>query len=108
MWRLLVAVVLSLTTLGWPAATGTAYAALAQPAVGSLEADFNADGFVDLAIGAPFEDVGTMQDAGAVSVLYGSAGGLTGAGSQALWQGSSGAAGPRRGARPARARAGQR
>jgi hypothetical protein len=93
MWRLLVAVVLSLTALGLPAATETADAALAQPAVGSLEADFNADGFVDLAVGAPFEDVGAAQDAGAVSVLYGSAAGLTGAGSQAFWQGSGGAAG---------------
>jgi hypothetical protein len=93
MWRLLVAVVLSLTTLAWPAATGTADAALAQPAVGSVEADFNADGFVDLAVGAPFEDIGAAQDAGAVSILYGSAGGLSGVGSQAFWQGTGGAAG---------------
>jgi FG-GAP repeat len=40
--------------------------------------DFNADGFFDLAVGAPGEDVGSVADAGAVNLLYGSAGGLTG------------------------------
>ncbi|HWP66992.1 MAG TPA: hypothetical protein VNO26_13915 [Candidatus Limnocylindria bacterium] len=39
--------------------------------------DFDRDGFVDLAIGVPGEDVGTAVDAGAVNVLYGSAGGLS-------------------------------
>jgi hypothetical protein len=39
-------------------------------------ADFNDDGFGDLAVGVPFEDVGAIADAGAVHVLYGSAGGL--------------------------------
>ena len=38
--------------------------------------DFNGDGFADLAIGAPYEDVGSLTDAGAVNVLYGSGGGL--------------------------------
>jgi hypothetical protein len=37
--------------------------------------------------------VATARDAGAVSVLYGSAGGLTAAGGQAFWQGSGGMAG---------------
>src|SRR5512132_2219539 len=37
--------------------------------------DFNGDGFADLAAGASGEDVGSVHDAGAVSVLYGSAGG---------------------------------
>ena len=40
------------------------------------------DGFADLAAGASGEDVNGVRDAGAVSVLYGSAGGLTGTGSQ--------------------------
>ena len=44
-------------------------------AVGSLQADFDNDGFVDLAVGAVFEDVGSVGGAGAVNVLYGSAGG---------------------------------
>ena len=38
--------------------------------------DFNGDSFDDLAIGVPGEDVGGSADAGAVNVLYGSAGGL--------------------------------
>jgi hypothetical protein len=48
--------------------------------------DFNNDGFADLAAGAPFENVGSTVDAGAVSVLYGSAGGLTTTGSQLFTQ----------------------
>jgi hypothetical protein len=42
--------------------------------------DFNGDGITDLAAGAPFEDVGSILDAGAVSVLFGTADGLTGGG----------------------------
>jgi len=38
--------------------------------------DFNNDGFADLAIGARSEGVGDVCCAGAVNVLYGSAGGL--------------------------------
>jgi FG-GAP repeat len=56
-------------------------------------ATFDGDGFIDLAISVPFEDVATARDAGAVSVLYGSAGGPTIAGSQGFWQGTGGATG---------------
>jgi hypothetical protein len=52
--------------------------------------DFNADGFDDLAIGVPGEDVGIVVDAGAVTVLYGSVFGLTSVGSQTWHQNSSG------------------
>jgi FG-GAP repeat len=52
--------------------------------------DFDRDGFADLAIGVPHEDVGTIADAGAVNVLYGSIGGLTGTGSQIFTQNSPG------------------
>lgn len=45
--------------------------------------DFNGDGFDDLAIGIPFEDIGASNQ-GAVAVLYGSATGLTATGSQFL------------------------
>src|SRR6185369_11647957 len=38
--------------------------------------DFDGDGFADLAIGVPGEDVGAAVDAGAVNVLYGRAQGL--------------------------------
>lgn len=44
---------------------------------GALAAgDFNGDGCTDLAIGAPGQDIGTVIDAGAVVVLYGSELGL--------------------------------
>ena len=55
--------------------------------------DFNNDGFEDLAVGAPFEDVGTTVDAGAINVLYGSAAGLSVTGDQVFFQGSGGIAG---------------
>jgi FG-GAP repeat protein len=48
--------------------------------------DFNNDGFADLAVGAPGENVGSVADAGAVSVLYGSNTGLTTAGAQTFVQ----------------------
>jgi hypothetical protein len=38
--------------------------------------DFNGDGYADLAVGVPFEDIGPVVDAGGVNVLYGSASGL--------------------------------
>ena len=38
--------------------------------------DFDGDGYHDLAIGAPFEDIGTTSDAGSVHILYGSSSGL--------------------------------
>ncbi|MBL8767513.1 MAG: VCBS repeat-containing protein [Planctomycetes bacterium] len=44
--------------------------------------DYNADGFDDLAIGVPVEDISGVTDCGAVHVLYGGAGGLTSAGAQ--------------------------
>lgn len=39
--------------------------------------DFDGDGFADLAIGVPDEDVGTVVDAGTAHALYGSVDGLT-------------------------------
>ncbi|MFE2843112.1 FG-GAP repeat protein [Streptomyces scopuliridis] len=39
--------------------------------------DTDGDGYADLAIGAPGEDIGSVADAGAVWVLRGSPGGLT-------------------------------
>ena len=38
--------------------------------------DFNGDGFDDLAIGVPFEDIGDIQSAGATNILFGSVDGL--------------------------------
>ena len=55
-------------------------------------ADFDQDGFADLAVGAPREDIGATVDTGTVNVLYGSGSGLTATGSQAFSQGSGGIA----------------
>jgi hypothetical protein len=38
--------------------------------------DFNSDGYADLAVGIPYENVGTIVDAGAVHIFYGKIGGL--------------------------------
>jgi hypothetical protein len=48
--------------------------------------DFDLDGFDDLAIGIEGEDLGDLESAGAVAVLFGSASGLVTAGSLALTQ----------------------
>ena len=44
--------------------------------------DFNHDGYVDLTIGIPFEDIKNTIDAGGITILYGSKNGLTASGSQ--------------------------
>ncbi len=46
--------------------------------------DFDGDGRDDLAVGAPFDDIVDIVDAGAINVIYGASGGLTGTGSQLL------------------------
>ena len=48
--------------------------------------DINGDGRDDLAIGAFKEAIGSVKEAGAVTVLYGGSGGLTGTGAQQLHQ----------------------
>jgi hypothetical protein len=50
----------------------------------STSSDFNGDGFADLAIGAPAENVGPVARAGAVHVLYGTSTGLSASGSE-IW-----------------------
>ena len=49
-----------------------------------VKGDFNGDRYTDLAISAMYEDLGSVSNAGAVHVLYGSPSGLTAAGNQ-LW-----------------------
>jgi hypothetical protein len=63
-----------LTSVGDPA-QGEMGAAAAAPV--ALPFDFDGDGYADLAVGAPGEDVGSIRDAGIVQVLYGSASGPT-------------------------------
>jgi len=54
--------------------------------MGLAGGDLNDDGFEDLIAGAPWERVGTVALAGALSVIRGSAGGLTTAGGQLITQ----------------------
>jgi hypothetical protein len=94
MRRLPMVLVLALAAVVWPAVSVAAHAGTVAPAAaGSLEADFNDDGFADLAVGAPFEDIGAIEGAGAVNVLYGGAGGLSAAGNQQFRQGAGGVVG---------------
>ena len=76
-------------------AMGIACLWLGAPATapGAVRADFNGDGRDDLAVGAPNEDIGTIESAGAVNVLYGGAGGLSATGNQFWRQNSPGVLG---------------
>ena len=55
--------------------------------------DYNGDRHADLAIGTPYEDLGTALDAGNVTVLYGTAAGITTSHAQAWSQDSTGITG---------------
>ncbi len=55
--------------------------------------DFNGDGKDDLLIGVPNEDVGSIPNAGAVNVIYGSPSGLSATGNQIFTQDTAGIAG---------------
>ncbi|MER6136170.1 FG-GAP and VCBS repeat-containing protein [Streptomyces sp. NPDC001815] len=55
--------------------------------------DVNGDGYADLAVGSPGEALGTVDQAGAVTVLRGGPGGLTGTGAVAFDQDSADVAG---------------
>jgi hypothetical protein len=43
------------------------------PVDAAVHSDFNGDGYDDLAVGVPGEDIGGIEDAGAVHIFYGSA-----------------------------------
>jgi hypothetical protein len=55
--------------------------------------DFDNDGYDDLAIGIPGEDVGTIGNAGAVAILYGNYGGLYATGNVLFHEDTSGVPG---------------
>ncbi len=90
-----IAVLLALVVAVWPASSALAGGSTTTrgTAAGRMQADFNDDGFADLAVAAPFEDIGTVSDAGAVHVLYGTPTGLTATGTQLLTQDSPGVPG---------------
>lgn len=48
--------------------------------------DFDGDGYDDVAIGAPEDDIGSATGAGRVVIMYGSSGGLSGSSSEAFNQ----------------------
>jgi FG-GAP repeat protein len=65
-----------------------------EPSSGGVaKGDFNGDGFGDLAVGVPNEDVGTIPNAGAVNVLYGSSRGLAATNNQFWTEDSPGVVG---------------
>ncbi|WP_129841644.1 FG-GAP-like repeat-containing protein [Streptomyces sp. RFCAC02] len=55
--------------------------------------DADGDGYADVAVGLPGEDLGTVQEAGSVIVLSGTADGLTGRGARSFNQGVAGVSG---------------
>jgi hypothetical protein len=79
---LLIAAMLAGAVLSPRPARAATQASIAGP-------DFNGDGFADLASGIPGEDVDEAANAGAVEVVYGSAGGLSGQGEE-FWTQASG------------------
>ncbi len=55
--------------------------------------DANGDGYADIAVGIPYEDIDSGKDAGSVVQLYGGSGGLSGTGAQAFTQDTAGVPG---------------
>ncbi len=82
--RILVGTLLAASVAVAP--TGEAYAGA------TARGDFNDDGFSDLAIGVPSEDVGGDENAGRVHIIYGTADGPDSSDSQVWDQDSSGIA----------------
>ena len=82
--------------LALPAADpGGSRSSVAAPAQRATLADFDGDGFDDLAVGIPGEDLGAFDDnGGAVTVLYGSVSGLA-PGGEVFVQGRGGVGGTR-------------
>ncbi len=55
--------------------------------------DINGDGYADVVVGASGEDIGSARDAGSVTVLFGSATGLTTSGAKSYTQNTTGVPG---------------
>ena len=54
----------------------------------ATKSDFNGDGWGDLAVGVPLEDINGKIDAGGIEIIYGSASGLSNNGRQFITQDS--------------------
>ena len=89
-FTIVVAIGISSGTSGFAVASTRTADASAESLQADLNADFNNDGYADLAVGAPGESIGSIVNAGAVNVLYGSATGSTGTGSQFFTQNTAG------------------
>jgi hypothetical protein len=81
--RIVVAALSTVIAASVVAATGAPSRVTAGGGPG-IRSDFDGDGYADIAIGAPFDDVNGQADAGVVHVFYGSATGLQAADSQ-VW-----------------------
>jgi hypothetical protein len=90
--RLAIATVVAalMLAIAVPPSAATPAAAAGRPAIPS---DFDGDGYADLAIGVPGEDVQGVEQAGSVNVLYGGAHGITARGDQRWSQASPGVRG---------------
>ncbi|MEU1542690.1 FG-GAP-like repeat-containing protein [Actinacidiphila glaucinigra] len=85
------------TLLAAAALAGSLFATLPATPAGAapsgLSGDFNGDGYRDLAVGAWCADVGSVSNAGAVVVLYGSSSGVSAARKTVITQNSAGVPG---------------
>jgi FG-GAP repeat protein len=85
----LLALLLCSLAAPWAARAAGAHGVASTP--GGVTGDFDGDGYSDLAVGVPLEDLGSgnsVRDAGAVNVLYGSVSGLSSARNQQWTQNS--------------------
>jgi len=87
------AVSLSLLLLVGGAAVRSGVTPAAEGAPARVVADFNGDGYSDLVVGSPGEDVGGKSAAGSITVLYGSAKGVRARRAQVFTQATAGVGG---------------
>ncbi|MFJ1969622.1 FG-GAP-like repeat-containing protein [Streptomyces sp. NPDC087903] len=80
----------TLTAVVLPAGHAAAAAPYRGANTAAVQNDFNGDGYRDLAVGAPGAANGTIDEAGAVVVLYGSANGVTASRRTVITQATSG------------------
>jgi FG-GAP repeat len=74
--RVMIAAIMLVAGLALVSPTPAAASTTGGQSTGLATGDFNGDGRDDMAAGVPLEDLGGMQDAGIVHVVYGSAEGL--------------------------------